>query len=204
MSVFQSKPAVRTVLAGAIALFAVGFLMARVAGTAPGKAPAYHLSADQGHPNELVAVFLLSSDCFASRDKEMPRLLEEIKLSLQQSSGMRSHEFRAVAVAVDASPEAGWNLIRTMGHFDEVVLGGGWLNHGMLAYVWTEHAGPPDIPQVVLVRRGVQRMRDGIYGVSGSEVVGRFVGLGEIRRWALAGAPLRHSLGTDPGHTESN
>lgn len=68
------------------------------------------------------------------------------------------------------------------------------------SYVWEGHAGPSDVPQIVLVRRGLRRMSDGLYGVIDAEVLGRFVGFGEIRRWVHAGAPVRRALGTDSGH----
>jgi hypothetical protein len=183
-----------------LALFGFGFLLGRVLGYGERGVSTYQVTPDQGHPHELVAVFVLSSNCFASRDEEMPRLVEEVKQSLKEASTLNAHEFRAVAVGVDPTPEASWSLIQTMGRFDEVILGGGWLNHGMLSYVWEGHAGPPDVPQIVLVRRGLRRMSDGLYGVTDAEVLGRFVGFGEIRRWVYAGAPVRRALGTDSGH----
>ena len=73
--------------------------------------------------------------------------------------------------------------LNAFGRFDEVVVGDNWMNLAAVTYIWRDHAGAPTIPQIVVLRRNVDRQPTGI-DVGPDQVLGRFLGTEQIIEWA--------------------
>lgn len=178
------------VLGGAL-LFAAGLSGGRLLGV--GEDPGGFLpSAWSDEGEQLSMVFIFSSSCAACLDPEVPDLVEAAKERLHVEADRRGLGFHAMAASTDPIPEMGYDYLEGHGRFDEVSLGGGWRNNALIRYVWDDHAGPPEVPQVVLIRRDLIGPDNGFYGVESQELLGRVVGLGELRRWVYEGVPIRH------------
>jgi hypothetical protein len=58
-----------------------------------------------------------------------------------------------IGIALDEDHRAAIGRLEAIATFDEVVLGGGWVNSGSIRYILRDFAGRPVVPQVVLLRR---------------------------------------------------
>ncbi len=100
--------------------------------------------------------------------------------------------FMALGIAKDWDASAGVAHLATFGTFDEIMAGRSWMNEGVLKYIWQTLPGAPSTPQVLVVERmvSVPLAAGDRFEVSKESVIARNTGLGEIRQWVEAGAPL--------------
>jgi hypothetical protein len=154
------------------------------------------LAAQQYHPpmtgidgDEIIAVFITSSGCVASRQPELPGSLESIKLALAERGRAQAFRFSIIGVALDWDPMTGVEHLGAFGRFDELVAGRNWWNSGAAAYIWRDVPGSAVTPQLVVVRRTSQLQPGGIR-ISREEPFLRLLGTREIMEWADAGSPL--------------
>ena len=142
---------------------------------------------------ELALVFIGSSTCGPSNAEPLPGWIDGIKLQVREHARTRGAAFAAIGIARDRSAADGIAHLRRFGAFDEVIAGRGWLNTGMLRYVWEDLPGRAATPQVLVVeRRIVDRSSPAAAEavVADERVLVRKVGLREIERWVAAGAPV--------------
>ena len=101
-----------------------------------------------------------------------------------------------MGIASDRDLRKGVQYLESLGAlgsvFDQLSLGGSWLNEQMAALVWREGVATPEVPQIVLVERlvdagnypaHVEIRRDSLLLV--------VAGLTDIVRWVSDGTPLR-------------
>lgn len=148
--------------------FAIAFIMRRhndesivaapVMQTALRNAPdSVRLSAMGITPGRQVLAFVLvSSRCGYCQKLETKRAIRSIRGLLAESSereGYRSST--VVGVAVDADLHEGLQYITNIGFpsFDEISVGGAWLNEQLVRFVWRERTADAAVPQVVIVSR---------------------------------------------------
>ena len=143
---------------------------------------------------ELTFVFITSSTCGPSNDPALPAVIEELKLLLQGHAASVGRGFAAVGIAKDSRVEAGLRHLKKFGVFDEVTTGRGWLNMGVLDYVYEQTPGPAATPQV-LVLEGFVDVENGERAIHIGSALVRKVGLVEIQAWNTLGAPIPR-LGT--------
>jgi hypothetical protein len=142
---------------------------------------------------ELVLVFIGSSTCGPSNQRELPGQVEQLKLALQRRARTSGRSFTTLGIARDWDTDAGIRHLNRFGRFDEVIAGRNWLNTGLLRYVWEDIPGQAATPQLlVLERRLVDRRSneaaDGI--VRDERLLVRKVGSAEIERWLAQSAPM--------------
>ena len=153
-------------------------------------------SGDQYRPSarvdtgpELTFVFVTSSTCGPSNEPTLPDTIENLKLIVQARAMNTGRSFAAIGVARDRQVEAGLRHLVGFGQFDEVSSGRGWLNMGLLKFVYEELPGVAATPQVVVVERFVST-EGGELSIVVERLLVRKVGLDEIDMWAGLGAPL--------------
>jgi hypothetical protein len=148
----------------------------------------YQLSARIDSGPEVAMVFIGASRCAACRSRDLPALVERLKLIVQQRARARGCSFATIGVAEDADPDPGVGLLRRFGHFDEIVSGRGWLNMGCRRYI-QDFPGAAATPQVLVVSRYVVHGGEGIT-IRNERPLVRKVGLDDIRSWVDGGGPL--------------
>jgi len=137
--------------------------------------------------DELTLVFLTSGACGACADERLPTLVEGAKEIIARKAKTAGFLFATIGVGIDATPRTGVGDLTRFGDFDEVLTGRGTTGIGGLTFMWNEYAGPPAVPQVIVIRRRFQ-IQNGRIGVAEpGRILGRFVGLPEIDRWSKAG-----------------
>ena len=140
---------------------------------------------------ELVFVFIGASRCRWSNLAEARQLVRRAKLAVREAAHERGHGFAAVGIARDVVASEGTAHLREFGNFDEVTAGRGWMNIGVMRYVYDDLPGPAATPQIVVVKRNV-RVENGQRAFVDEQVLTRLAGLVEIRKWVETGMVLGH------------
>lgn len=144
-----------------------------------------------GH--ELVMVYLGATSCGPCRAPEMPRLLDSLKILLQQRATAEGRQFRAVIVALDWVPDSGLILAREDGHWDEINTGRNWFSLGAAQFIWADSTVTPAMPQVLVYE---QDMTMGARVAMGPmHILQRIHAEDAIARWVRQGAPIPRGPG---------
>lgn len=156
----------------------------------PALAPESYLpSARTDTGEELALIFVGSSRCRWSNRPELPGLVRQAKLAIRDRAQAEEVGFVAIGIARDAVASAGIRHLAEYGDFDELTAGRGWLNAGVLRYVFNELPGPAATPQIIVVRRDVV-VNGGQRTIGNERVVVRIVGFTQIRDWVESGMAL--------------
>ena len=86
-------------------------------------------------------------------------LVERAKAALSAKAEDDSVAIHVIATSTDPLPQSAIEYLNGFGEFDEVVAGGGWVNTGLLRYIWNEHAGAPEVPQLIVLKRKMNEQR---------------------------------------------
>ena len=111
-----------------------------------------------------------------------------MKLAVRDQSRESGRKFAAMGVARDVVAQHGLTHLDQFGPFDEVTAGRGWLNLGVLEYIYGDLPGPSATPQIIVLEREIGR--EGLRSISGQRILERRVGLDEIEEWADNGSLL--------------
>jgi hypothetical protein len=142
---------------------------------------------------EVVMVFVATSTCRASHEKGFPDVFERVKVAAGRRAAAEGKRFRVIGVALDSHPEVGLALLQRFGKFDELSVGGNWMNQDVVRFVWRDMPFRPSVPQVVLLEREIVKGKTSVR-VSADRELRRLTGTEEIRRWGEAGAPFTGAL----------
>jgi hypothetical protein len=139
------------------------------------------------HDAQIVAVLVISTRCPIR--PELLTTIERMKLTLARRAQATGRSFSAVAVVLDWSDRNAMRFINRFGRFDELILGGNWLNSGTVQWIWRGVPGVARVPQVVVVERPVRPLANTIVVGSERELVRR-VNNEEILAWGQQNFPL--------------
>lgn len=141
--------------------------------------------------DELVLILVGSPTCPAASDPHFPERFERIVAGLRERAEEEDVGLVTIGIGTGASPERSIEFLNSVGQFDEMMVGRGWLNSGALRYLWRDLPGKPSIPQVIVTRRRLDMGPFGASVVAGAEtLLARKVGLPEIYRWDELGTPV--------------
>jgi hypothetical protein len=141
---------------------------------------------------QLVMVYIGSSTCGWSNDPALPGAVEELKVRLSQDAVERGVSFKAVGVAVDASPDDGMEHLSRFGKFDELAAGYGWANSSAARYLGSSGAARLATPQIVVLTQ-VLVVPDGadtdvldehFFRETGQSLLAAVAGTDRILQWA--------------------
>lgn len=151
---------------------------------------------------ELVLVLIGSSTCPGATLPELREGIRLLRTGLTARARQSNQHPVLIGVALDTDRSRGAKWVETLGSFDEVLLGGGWVSTGALAYMWRDIPGEPSIPQVILFERTVTAAK-GAWTVDMGELRGRWIGATEILRAPVAFRP-EHGICTRCGPAEGH
>jgi hypothetical protein len=173
-----------TVVALTIAMPAAAGIVAfrRVSSERSAAAPTgHHLRSG----TEIVAVLLAGSFCVSSRDPGLKRALAAVHQQLAIEGADYGFNVAVIGVALDWDPGVGRRFLEHLGSLDEIVAGRNWLSIGALDFVWREHVGPSDVPQLLIARHQVTIGPNRV-SVGPDEVLKRMVGVAAIDQWVTS------------------
>jgi hypothetical protein len=133
--------------------------------------------------DQVVVLFVASSSSRADAAPGLREAVRSLHRQLQVEAERHGLALEFVGVSLDWDVEEGIRFLRRYGPFDQVVVGGNWVNLAAIEYIWRDQPGSPTVPQIVLIRRHVDQ-RPATIDVSPDQVLGRFVGAEQIMEWA--------------------
>jgi precorrin-6B methylase 2 len=140
----------------------------------------------------LVAYVLVSSSCGFCRLDEVKAALGSIRYNLRRAHAVDFTRISVVAVSVDETVGAGLGYLGEIGldKFDQLVVGGGWLNPQVISYVWQKRWTLALVPQVILVSRAVgAEEKPASVSVAADSVLRVVHGRDELLNWVRQGTP---------------
>ncbi len=142
---------------------------------------------------EMVMVYLGAYSCAFANDEALPRIVERIKLGLQDKAVNEGMSFSAIGVAVDWRVGEGVEHLEKFGQFDEILAGRKWHGVGSLQFFKERLAGVAATPQVLVFKRDIEA-EEGAFRVSNERVLVRKMGVLGIGNWLERGLPLPENL----------
>lgn len=144
----------------------------------------------------LVAYVLVSHRCGFCAEKHTKEALGHLRSSLAASARGRFAKVTVIGVALDRDVEGELDYLHSLGHhappFDELSVGGSWLNEFVTQLVWRGGVIEARTPTVVLVQRDVDASRyPDLIRVAPDSVLMRVVGRDSLLAWVKAGTPIR-------------
>jgi len=138
---------------------------------------------------QIQVVLIGSAGCGASRQPAFVSAFRQIRARFEQLRGQTGMHVSFVGVALDRVIEDGLAFLSELGPFDQVSVGGDWLNDEAVRFLWRDLPGAGGIPQVLVVRRSLLKTSTW-YRLGRDAVVLRKVGIEALSAWAMAGAPV--------------
>jgi hypothetical protein len=122
---------------------------------ATGNGPRPHYEIPSGR--HLVAYVILSSRCGFCTEPTVRGALARIRDSLMANNASRYANISVVGVAIDGNIGKEFDYLRELGPraFDELSVGGSWMNSFITQLVWRDRSAEPATPSVVIVEREV-------------------------------------------------
>lgn len=143
----------------------------------------------------LVAFVFLAAECGFCTEKGTKQAIGALRTSLQASQRASFAQVTVVGVAIDSDLGAGSKYLQSLGRsgtvFDELSLGGSWLNEPMTALAWRAGMATPDVPQVVLIERLVDATAYPRHiEVQRDSMLLKITGRDDLIAWVKQGTPL--------------
>lgn len=148
---------------------------------------AYTPEARRDAGEELLFVVIGSSGCRWSNKPELVNLIRRARAAVRSEAKSRDAGFATLGVAQDNVPRLGIEHLERFGPFDEISVGRGWRNSGLLKYVYEEFPGPAATPQVLVVARDLIG-EGGQWEIANERILVRLTGVAEIAAWLQGGA----------------
>lgn len=150
----------------------------------------------------LVAFVITASDCGWSRQPEVLAAVRKLPDALRNHHGDRFRSISIIAVLIDSDLELGLRFFKEVSGnhqiFDQVSIGGGWLNEEAIRLMWSRHSVLPASPQIVLMSRQVdasEYLSNSRIRVTGDSILAEVSGSRQIAEWIRNGTPLPDSTG---------
>jgi len=140
---------------------------------------------------QLLAIYIGAIDC-------QPCVWPPFKSSLRRmwpllaAQARQAHTgFATFGVAISEDIDSGVAMLQPLSQFDEISIGGGWVNQTAEKYFWADPTGKAAVPQVLIVEREINATETkSQWSVSAHRMVLRVIGADPIRAWVDKGAPL--------------
>lgn len=165
-----------------------GFLVIRSRGSSDAFRPSdtARLSLFTSGTHDLV-VLIGSSSCPGARDPRLARAFAPLASADYVPNG----RIRTVGIALDWDVDRGLTWLRSVAHFDEVLVGNNWLNIGVVRFIWSDSSSTAAVPQLVIGRRTVDVGPSRVQ-VAGEHIVRTAIGVDRIIA-ALEDLPVQSS-----------
>ena len=137
--------------------------------------------------------FLLSWDLLdvggPTHSDQFEKVVREGWRAIRRVAAQRGVGFAAMGISQDAWPEQGIEYLKKFGKFDEISVGRGWRNAGILKYIYGDFPGRAATPQVLVLDRALVH-EGGQWTLESERVLIRKIGIAEMDRWIEGGRKL--------------
>ena len=143
----------------------------------------------------LIAYFFTASDCGWSRLLSQSTAVKDMAVRLRSLPATSYAQVSVVGVDLDEDIDVGLKTLSQLGKgtFDQVIVGGSWLNEQIVRLVWRDGVIEPSLPQVFIIERPINTesyVSDYKIVVDDDRIVGTLVGERQITNWMRDGYPI--------------
>lgn len=147
----------------------------------------------------LIAFVVTASDCAWSKQPAGMEAIRSVGAKLRAVHGGSYAQVSVIGVALDRDLDTGLQFLSHLGKgrpgalFDQLFVGGSWLNEQIVRFVWREHVTKASIPQVLVIERHVSTKAYLVtfaIAVQDDRVVANPTGVAELITWIKRGVPL--------------
>ena len=182
--------------------FSLGFFLLRTvrratpAYTRPGEGLIGALSRSEQNTtiSEIMVIYVGSSRCGWCNDPRLPPAVSTVIDSVQSRAARANAYTTLVGVDTDVAHGRETQHLSNVGAFDQMALGGGYLNIVAREVSWGVLAGANGTPQVLVLRRPLRKsnLRGEPLSIQlqPATLLARKVGLYEILTWTRMGVPM--------------
>jgi hypothetical protein len=158
---------------------------------------------ESANGSHLIAFVVTASDCGWSKRPDGMKAVRVLKPTLQASHGSSFARISVIGVDLDDNLDVGLRFLADIGNgsvggaFDQIVVGGSWLNEEIVKLVWREGTAEPASPQILVIERHVDAtdyMASSRLKIGDDTVVAHLVGENAIVKWLKEGQPLRSKV----------
>lgn len=149
----------------------------------------------------LIAYVVASSDCGWSTRPDVMHAISGLRDALYASYEETYAHIEMIGISIDKDTAAGLAFLQDIESrssrpvFDQVSVGGSWLNEHLVRLVWRGRTIGASIPSILLVERSIDAesfLDDSQLKIRDDDVVvGDFTGTEEISLWVSQGTPIR-------------
>jgi len=147
----------------------------------------------------LIAFVITASDCGWSTQPMAMSAVAGLRRRLNTAHGANFAKVSVVGVALDRDVGEGMAFLsriaskRLAETFDQISVGGSWLNEEVVRFVWRENAAPAASPQVIVISRPIETggYLSGKIVVAHDSLLVNLVRSTEILDWIGDATPLR-------------
>ena len=159
----------------------------------------------------LIAFVITASDCGWSKLPATMQAVGSLRAKLRSTYGGSYALVSVVGVVLDKDVQAGLRFVSTLGEgspdgaFDQLIVGGSWLNEQVVRLVWRERMAQAASPQVLVIERPVNTdsyLSASRIGVQNDRVLVNPIGSAEIVQWIAQGMPLDYHPHRGPARDE--
>jgi hypothetical protein len=144
----------------------------------------------------LMAYVVVASDCGFCTETKAKKALATLRDSLVKANSSRYAAVRVIGVSIDDDLDAGVKYLQSYRSdismaFDQIMIGGSWLNDFMSAHAWRDHRATTSIPQVLFFTRHVDaRAYPKEIGIGHDTLVFQFTGRDSLLAFVNGGGRL--------------
>lgn len=152
------------------------------------------------HGTNLIVYLFVDSQCGWSQLLAAHDPVHSLRAKVRSVHGSYA-QVRVIGVDLDEDLEVGLRFLETLGNgsvseaFDQIIVGGSWLNDHMVRLAWREGTIEASTPQVLIIERPVDvESYASTYAIELGEdrVVANLVGHDEITEWMREGYPIKN------------
>lgn len=147
----------------------------------------------------LIAFVVTASECGWSNQPAVMDAIGALRTTIRSAHKESFAHVSVVGVLLDENLDEGLRFASDMGKgrldgaFDQLIIGGSWLNEQIVRMVWRDRVARAATPQVLVIQRSVNTqgyLTDKRIFVEGDTVVANVVGGSDLLSWVSRGMPL--------------
>jgi hypothetical protein len=133
--------------------------------------------------NEISLIYIGNSTCSFCQNPDLIGEITRIDNTLKEVAYDVGFGYKKIGISTDWNLVSGYDHLINILEFDELIIGNGWSNVGVLRYIYTDFKGVPAVPQVIVTKRKFNKItinRVDYRGVNEEQIILNLVGLIEI------------------------
>ncbi len=156
-----------------------------------GQTPRYVARHGEPQGRQILAVYIGATDCQPCVWPPFKKAVAAMWPLLEAQADSARAGFATLGVAINEDADSGAAMLAPLSQYDEVSLGGYWVNHVADRYIWNDPHGEAAVPQILVIARDINASEGkSQWSVSNSRVLLRHVGATAVIAWVAAGAHI--------------